>query len=145
MQNRPDLTFKRVKSDTSLVPTMSAEKTAKASEPQGEVSVHFIKAAGFRVVHANGTWFGGDPQGNLHLTFYSERTPLPKSIVVKVGENGQYLGEDEGKREVKSGVVREMEIDIVLSLEAATVLHENLGVNLRLATEAFRKAGLDES
>src|ERR1700679_4010722 len=97
------------------------------SEPQktelpvfpSEIPIHFVKGNHFRVAPASGAWFGTDPQGNFHLTFYSERLPLPKKIIFKLNEKGQFLHEDISKRESKDGIVREMEIDIVMSVAAA--------------------------
>lgn len=113
-------------------PTPKTEASAvKAPAATFEVPIHFIKATNFRVIHASGVWFGGDVQQNLHLTFYSERSPIPKKIVLKVNEQGMAVGEDESKRESKVGVIREMEVDIVLSVPAAVDLHKALGDNLK--------------
>jgi hypothetical protein len=110
-----------------------SNETPKLQDIPNEIPIHFVKAAGFRVAHANGAWFGNDPQANLHLTFYNERSALPKTITVRLDEKGLFLGEDESKRESKTGIVREMEIDIVMSVEAATAFHEMLGNNLKIA------------
>jgi len=92
------------------------------------------------VAHANGVWFGSDPQGNLHLTFYSERTPIPKTMVLKLSDQGQIIGEDETKREGKQGIVREMEIDIVMSPDAASAFYEMFGQNIKTAINNLHAA-----
>lgn len=116
------------------------------SEPQktdnpvfpSEIPIHFVKGNHFRVAQASGAWFGTDPQGNFHLTFYSERLPLPKKIIFKLNEKGQFLHEDITKRESKDGIVREMEIDIVMSVAAAQGLAQLLTQNLQSAIEAAK-------
>jgi hypothetical protein len=95
-----------------------------------ELEIHFLKGNGFRVVHITGAWFGADPEGNLHLTFFNDRAPIPKKIVLNVNEDGVSTGEIPSKRESKQGIVRELEFDVVLSLQAASRLHESLGENL---------------
>jgi hypothetical protein len=112
---------------------MSIEQKADKPVIPSEIPIHFVKGAGFRVAHASGVWFGTDPHGNLHLTFYSERTPIPKKMVLKLNEQGQPIGEDETQREGKQGVVREMEIDVVMSLHAASGFYEMFGQNLKNA------------
>jgi len=99
--------------------------------------VHFIKSNSFRVIHANGAWFGNDPQANLHLTFYSERTPIPQKVVFQLNDKGQLVGEEMSQREGKEGVVRELEVDVVMSLAAANAFYEILGNNLKQATQFF--------
>ncbi len=120
------------KTDNPAVPIMPSE-----------LSIHFIKSNLFRVVHANGAWFGNDPQANLHLTFYSERTPIPQKAVFQLNEKGQFIGEDVAKREAKEGVVREMEVDIVLSLTAAAAFYDILGANLKQATELLKQQAFE--
>jgi hypothetical protein len=96
-----------------------------------QLTFHFVKSSGFRVIHATGVWYGGDPQQNLRLTFYNERNPLPDKIVVNLSEQGFIVNEDESKREIKDGFVREMEVDIVLSLAAAVDFYKSFGENLK--------------
>jgi len=114
------------------------EQKADAGQ-SNQITFHFIKAENFRVVHADGTWFGGNAQGNLHLTFYSERTPIPQQIVAKLDSDGRIIGEDESKRVTKEGMIREMEVDVVLSIQAATILHEVLGQNLKAYAEMVKQ------
>jgi len=100
-----------------------------------ELEIHFLKSNGFRVVHVTGAWFAGDPEGNMRLTFFNDRAPIPKKIVLNLNDQGIATGENQSKRESKMGVVRELEFDIILSLQAASQLHQTLGENL----EAFRR------
>jgi hypothetical protein len=123
-------------SDTTPTPPGAAKGTPIA---RFQLPVHFIKSTSFRVIHANGVWYGGDNQRNLHLTFFNERNPLPKMMVVNLDENGAVLGEDESKRESKQGIVREMEVDIVLSLQVAMDLYKTLGENLKAIEEVMRQ------
>lgn len=90
------------------------------------VEVFQEKAASFRVVHADGVWCSVNPYRNLHLAFYSERAPIPQSIQLAFDTT---LGWQEliEERKVKKGWFREMEVDIVLTLEAARTLQVSLG------------------
>lgn len=108
-----------------------------------QLQVHFVKGTCFRVVHANGVWYGGDNQGNLHLTFFNERSPLPKMVIVNLDERGMVVGEDVSKRDSKQGIVREMEVDIVLSLQVAVDLYQSLGENIK-AIQAIAKMPTEE-
>ena len=120
---------------------MSDEQPMPLSSPSpSEIAIHFIKGTQFRVVHANGAWFGSDPQGNIHLTFYSERSPIPAKVVVKLNDKGELTEEDTSKRVSKEGIIREMEIDIVMSIGAAQALSQLLRQNLDVAFLSIAEA-----
>ena len=116
---------------------MSSESNLKDAPVNGppqrtlQLPVHFIKGSSFRVVHASGAWFGGDPQQNLHLTFFNDRTPIPQITVLNLDERGMVLGEDLSQRESKQGVIREMEVDVVFSIQSAVDFYRALGDNLK--------------
>jgi hypothetical protein len=119
-------------SDTNPKGTQAAQS---GSEVQLQLPIHFIKSSQFRVIHASGAWYGGDTQQNLHITFFNERNPIPKKVVLNVNGKGMVLNEDMTKRESKEGVVREMEVDVILSLQAAIEFHKTLGENLKAIQE----------
>ncbi len=103
-----------------------------ASDSNRQIQVHFVKSSLFRVIHASGVWFNGDAQQHLHLTFFNERAPIPKSIVLDLNDKGEAIGEDESKRDSKAGAIREMEVDIVMSLDALENFYKVLGENLKV-------------
>jgi len=104
-----------------------------------QMQIHFVKSSQFRVIHANGVWYGGDSQQNLHLTFFNERAPIPKKLVFNLNEQGMVVSEDATQRDSKEGIVREMEIDVVFSLQAAVEFHKTLGENLKAIQQSIPK------
>ena len=66
------------------------------------------------------------------MTFFNERAPIPKKVVLNVNEQGMIVSEDLTQRESKDGVIREMEIDVIFSLQAALEFHKTLGENLKV-------------
>jgi hypothetical protein len=106
---------------------------AKDETPVRWIQVHQIKGNYFRVIHADGVWFSVSPDKFLHLTFYSERYPMPKSIFFPVNEAGTVMGEDIPKRDTLKDWVREMEVDVVLSVTAAKSVREGLDKFIKLA------------
>ncbi len=71
----------------------------------------------------------------IHLAFYSERFPIPKSVFLGVDEKGFVIGEDLSKRETKRDWVREMEVDLVLSIPAAKNVADALQKFIKIAEE----------
>jgi hypothetical protein len=106
---------------------------AEKEEPVKWIQVHQQKGNYFRVIHADGVWCSMSPGRFLHLTFYSERYPLPKSISFPVNKSGAVMDEDLEKRETLKDWVREMEVDVVLSLAAAKSVREGLDNYIKFA------------
>jgi len=90
-----------------------------------KVQVHQRKAALFRVVQADGVWTSVNPWGNLHLTFYSERAPIPTSVYFGPNKDGIWE-ELVDLREGKKGWFRELEVDVVLTPVAARSVLDTL-------------------
>ena len=105
-----------------------------------KMAIHFVKSSQFRVVHASGVWYGGDAQQNLHLTFFNERNPIPKKLVLLLNDQGMIVGDDPSEREAKEGIVREMEVDVILSFQAAVELHKTLGDNLKAIQQTLKSS-----
>lgn len=108
------------------------------------VEVHQHKASLFRVVHADGMWCSVNAYNDFHLTFYSERHPIPTSIFFSIDEKGAVIREEVEKRETKRGWFREMEVDIVLNLNAARGVYEGLGNFIKMA-EKFSKPQTEQA
>ena len=121
--------------------TKSAESPPEVSAPTNvrKLNIHFIKSTQFRVIHASGVWYGGDNQGNLHLTFFNERTPIPQKLVLNINDKG-VVGDVPAQHVTKEGIVREMEVDVILSLPAAWELFNTLGENLKVIQANIKNA-----
>ena len=88
-------------------------------QPSKSIDFHFIKSNYFRVVHCDGVWGGSTPLGYLVMNVYSERHPIPQKVTKEITSEGG-LGED--VREGKQGLVREVEVELVLDLSMAKSL-----------------------
>lgn len=114
-----------------------------SSTRPSEVEFHYIKSNFFRVIRADGAIGGITPQGNVHMALFSERAAIPQKIVFGVDAAGR-LGEELG-REGKNGIVREMEVDVVLDKSAAISLIKWLGEKIQTLTDAESKLVAEEN
>jgi hypothetical protein len=105
-----------------------------APQLPSSVKFHYIKGNFFRVVHADGAIGGLTPSRDIFVSLFSQRSALPKMIEFAVLPNGN-LGSETG-REGKDGIVREVEIGIVMS---ATTARE-LATFLLEQVEAFKES-----
>lgn len=83
-----------------------------------EIKFFYEKSNFFRVVHADGVFGGSTPLGYLHLAFYNERHPIPKTTALALVEDGKVSG-PEKILDRKEGIFREVEVDVVMDLNVA--------------------------
>ena len=101
------------------------------------IKFHYIKGNFFRVVHADGAIGGLTPSRQIFISLFNERAAIPKVIEMKLSPDGT-LGE-EISREGKDGLVRELEMGIILSGHAA----EHLLVILQESLKALKESTLE--
>ncbi len=109
---------------------------------QARVKYIFSKSSLFRVVHADGVWGGVTPTGAIRMGFFNEGGPLPEETVhpVKAAATGVEIGPEIPELRIgKKGISRELEVDAVLTLEAAELVHEWLGKRIAQAKEMRAK------
>ncbi len=95
---------------------------------------HYVKSRAHRTIHADGAYGGISPQGRyVNVTFYSERSAIPRVTVHEIASDGKLLDELRDQREAREGVVRELETTIMLDFKAAAQLHRWLTEQLVLA------------
>ena len=107
---------------------MSKPEILSEQEPVGSglVAFDYIKANDFRTVWVDGAIGGLTPSGLIHCAPYSERSSIPRRQVFAIVDEGNgkgSLGEElVEKRVSRDSIVREMPIDMLLSLQAAETL-----------------------
>lgn len=107
------------------------------------VRFDYVKSNLFRVIHADGAVGALTPGNVVQVGFYSERVPIPRRSVHELtGEGG--LGEELPQaREVRDAFVREVDVNVMMSLEAAQGLCELLQRVLEQAQSRLRVAGAE--
>ena len=124
---------------------MSEEQKANGPTEAGvplEVAIDFIKSNLFRVIHVDGVWGGVTSSAAVHMAMYSERPALPQRIVHKVGSDFTLGDEVPEKRITRDAVlIREVEAEVVMSVDTARALHLWLGDKLDLIDGAFKAMG----
>jgi hypothetical protein len=110
-------------------------------KPADKIKFDYIKSNLFRTTRADGAWAGTNGFSDLVLSFYSERTPIPKQTVHRLVEQhtlGEEILED---RIMRDAVVREVEICVSMSLDIAKALRTLLNNQIE-AIEASKAATL---
>ena len=97
-----------------------AEQKESSHNPQAasQIVTRFEVSNFYRVVHADGVWGAITPQGNISMTFFSERQAYPHTVTFEV--SGQVVKEVD--RQVIGSILRELEVDVVMNIGMAHFL-----------------------
>ena len=110
----------------------------EAGQPK-RIRYHYLKSGFFRTIHSDGVYGGVTPHGNIHIAFYSERIPIPQQIEHVVKEDGTLGDEDRAARITREGVVREVDVDVVVSLGLAIALRKWLDDKIKTLEDTIAK------
>lgn len=108
-------------------------ETTTIPEDSQALMFHYIKNPNFRVIHADGAIGGITPSKFIHFSLYSERPAIPQTITHKLNPDGT-LGEVTSSTG-KQGMIREMDVDIIVNLEAARSLRDWLDQTIHALEE----------
>jgi hypothetical protein len=92
------------------------------------VLFHFVRSQHFRVVHADGAAGAPTPRGLIHFCLYSERPAVPDSVVQELLPDGTLS--DVSDTSGMYGIIREMEVGVMMDEASAAAFHEWLGQQL---------------
>ncbi|MFP3868180.1 MAG: hypothetical protein ACLFUU_08455 [Desulfobacteraceae bacterium] len=106
---------------------------------EGTISYDYIKSNQFRVIHVDGVWGGNAPTGFIHMSVFSERWPIPKRTVKKFEPEGRVGEEITEMRVVRDSVIREVDAQLVLSVEVAKRIREWLDDKIASYEEKSQK------
>ena len=92
--------------------------SGETEEPR-TVRFHYIKSPHFATIHVDGAIGGQTPQGAMHMALYSERAAIPQQTEFHLKQDNQLGDEVEGGQVTRGGIVREMQIDAIMSPQVA--------------------------
>ena len=124
-----------------LPPSHPANETVSGM-PQ-RVKFFYIKGQHFRVIHVDGSIGGLTPRGLLHIALFNERPAIPQMTEHGFTEEG-YLG-DATVQEGKEGIVRELEVDILMSRATAVEMRDWLSNRIEDLDRYLAAAGTRDS
>lgn len=94
------------------------------------VKYHVVKSTQFRVIHADGVWGGATPHGNISISFFNERLPIPQLMELEYAP-GKSAVEVLSARVAKQGVIREVETCVIMGINEAREFREWLDMRIK--------------
>lgn len=101
-----------------------AKPKPKPSAPKKsqEIEIHYIKTPQFRNIFVSGAYGGAAKEvGRVYMSLFSDRIPIPQTIVGIV-ENDSLVGEIAEKKVSKKGVIRDVEANLIFDLNTAKAM-----------------------
>lgn len=108
---------------------MGAEADQDTSERK--IAFDMIKSNFFRVIQVEGAFGGISPHALLRIALFNERFAIPKHMEHVLAPDGTVGRELRSARDGRDAVVREVECELVMTLESARTLHRWLGDKIK--------------
>lgn len=108
--------------------------------PEPTVAFDYIKSPGFKVIRADGAIGAVTPNGHIHMALFSERQAIPRRIVNSLALDGTIGGQIDSQTESRNSIVREMDVDVFLSVDAAELLRNWLDQRINEAKSRMTPA-----
>ena len=131
--------------DESPRPEAKPEQTASATELPDTLQFTYFKSNLFRVIHADGAIGGLVHRGSIFMNLFSERLPIPQQQAFQLKQDGRVGDEINEKRVEREGVIREVEVGVVLQLNTAKALRRWLDKYIKKADELAKSASATKS
>ncbi len=107
----------------------SNDAAINEAESNQRLDFDYIKSQFFRVIHADGAIGGLTPSGGVHFSFYSERPAIPRRQTFSLKSDGS-LGQPI-EASVRADFVRELDVDVIMSIEVARHLASWLSLQIQ--------------
>ena len=129
--------------EADQAPTAGASGVPKEAGVPKEVIFHYQKSNHFRVIHVDGAYGGISPNGFLHFALYNERGAIPKISKIDLSPEADRT---DTVVDTLGGYVREVEIDVIMDINAASSFYrwlkgklETLGRSLNIPEKEWKQ------
>lgn len=114
------------------------------SKDSDHVVFDYIKSPNFRAIRADGAIGAVTPNGHIHLALYSERAAIPRRLVHEIDADGKLGAKIDDETVSRNSIVREMDVDVFLTVEVAESIRNWLGDRVAEAKERLQKKETDK-
>ena len=115
---------------------MADEKKSDSTAPT-QLGIYYQRSRHYRTIHADGAQFGVTPRGQIQFTLFNDQKPMPEFVLHEITPEGN-LGKAVDQS-VKEGALREVEVNVIMDLEAATSFLDVLQNTLKQIKEIQAK------
>ena len=92
-----------------------ADETKPDSDNPTKIGIYYQRSRHYRTIHVDGAQIGITPRGAIQFTLYSDQKPMPEFALHGFTPEGTLNGEPI-EQVVKEGMIREVEVNVVMDL-----------------------------
>jgi hypothetical protein len=106
--------------DDQTPETRGGDEAEEQSKDQPSlVQFDYLKSSLFRVMHVDGVHGGISPRGQIQMALFNERLAIPRQTVHELTAAGALGKEVVEARVQRKGIVREVEAELLMSIDTA--------------------------
>jgi len=109
-----------------------SNESAENSDEPVKFTVDYIKSNLWRVIYAEGVWGCVTGSRNIHMAFWNSRDAIPRQITYEFDDEGEV---EEVARDVRADQIRELDVGVLMSVEAAKSFREWLDEMIKEAEQ----------
>ncbi len=99
------------------------KKTAPGVDiPKGQIKFDYLKSPDYRTIYINGVFGGISPRGQIYISVWKERWPIPKQVTYHLKEDGTVTNEIESERIAREAIIREVEVGLLMDIGTAIAM-----------------------
>lgn len=117
---------------------MTNDKTENTEEKK-TIKFKYVIPKDLRDFYVNGLWGGITPRNEIHMQFYTERHPIPKSKTYEIKDD-KTLG-DTLETDLGGDVVRVIQASIIFDMDTAISIRDWLNTNIDLIKKRIKSRG----
>jgi len=111
---------------------MSQGDEREPEEPPQKIAFDYIKSREFRVVRVDGIVGGPSTRGEIMMSFWNERPPIPQRVVHHFSDEGTLGDEIPEERISRDAIIREVEFCTLLNIKTAKAMQRWLEKHIAL-------------
>ena len=96
---------------------------------RNHVRYNFTKSPLYRDIQIDGIWGAVHPGGYIQMAVFKDKSHLPNAVEYEVSEDGRRGVETD--RDLPDGITREIEVDIAMNLNVATLMRDWLSERIK--------------
>lgn len=133
-----------LKKEKKTSPLILAAAKKQGDDIIDKVTFNYIKSNFFRVIHVDGVHGSPTPKGQLQMAIFNERLPIPQQVSHSINKDKQLGGEIFDERVGRTGIIREVEVELLMSLDTAKAINRWLDEQIKQIESLVKRSAVED-
>lgn len=110
-----------------------------------QIKIKYVIPDNMHDCYVNGAYGGISQRGEIHIHFYSERVPIPKSVTYTIDEQNKTLVQNGEAYDFGGDVLRLIQSSIVMDINTAISIRDWLDDKIKVINKERKESQEEES